>query len=166
MNSTSWDQFHCRIPINATIRAIYQKWTTQKGLESWFLRLAEFRDSDGNIRPRDEYVQQGDQFHWLWHGYSDEHGEKRSILAANGLDTIQFGFSDNTTVEVKIYREQGMTIVDLHQTNITYKDIPKDNLHVQCSICWTFYLANLKSIMEGGIDLRNKDVTLQNVITA
>lgn len=166
MNNKSWDQFHCRIPINVTSRAIYQKWATQEGLESWFLRMAEFTDHRGEIRSSDDYIKEGDLFHWLWHGYSDEHAEKRSILAANGTDTIAFGFSDDTKVEVKIYREEGMTIVDLHQTGIKFTESPKDNLHVQCSIGWTFYLANLKSILEGGIDLRNKNVALQNVITA
>ncbi|MBT8220226.1 MAG: hypothetical protein KJP00_10390 [Bacteroidia bacterium] len=166
MNSMTWDQFHCRIPINATIRAIYQKWSTQNGLESWFLKLAEFHEENGNLRPGDEYIQEGDQFRWLWHGYSDEHVEQRSILSANGLDLIKFSFSDNTKVEVRIYREYGMSIVDLHQSEITFKEIPKENLHVQCAIGWTFYLTNLKSILEGGIDLRNKDIALQNVVTA
>lgn len=30
----------------------------------------------------------------------------------------------------------------------------------------TFYLANLKSVLEGGLDLRNKNVNIPNVISA
>ena len=31
---------------------------------------------------------------------------------------------------------------------------------------WIFYLANLKSVLEGGLDLRNKRMEITNVITA
>jgi hypothetical protein len=31
---------------------------------------------------------------------------------------------------------------------------------------WIFYLINLKSVLEGGLDLRNRKVELRNVITA
>jgi hypothetical protein len=33
---------------------------------------------------------------------------------------------------------------------------------VQCQLGWTFYLANLKSVIEGGVDLRNKNVDLKS----
>lgn len=59
-----------------------------------------------------------------------------------------------------------MSIVELCQSDIPPNDDPKQNLHVQCSIGWTFYLANLKSIFEGGIDLRNKNMELGRVLNA
>jgi hypothetical protein len=31
---------------------------------------------------------------------------------------------------------------------------------------WTFYLANLKSVLEGGLDLRNKNARLQRLVNA
>jgi hypothetical protein len=40
------------------------------------------------------------------------------------------------------------------------------NYHLGCKTGWTFYLANLKSLMEGGIDLRNKNEKIQRVINA
>jgi hypothetical protein len=37
---------------------------------------------------------------------------------------------------------------------------------VGCGEGWTFYLTNLKSILEGGVDLRNKEMKLKNVINS
>ena len=39
-------------------------------------------------------------------------------------------------------------------------------VNVGCKTGWTFYLANLKSLLEGGIDLRNKDELLKDVINS
>jgi hypothetical protein len=37
---------------------------------------------------------------------------------------------------------------------------------IECGLGWTFYLANLKSILEGGLDLRNKNPEIQKMINA
>jgi hypothetical protein len=37
---------------------------------------------------------------------------------------------------------------------------------VGCQLGWTFYLTNMKSIAEGGIDLRNRDIDFKNVVNA
>jgi hypothetical protein len=50
--------------------------------------------------------------------------------------------------------------------------MPMDNesgqryFFIECGKGWTFYMTNLKSILEGGIDLRNKNERKQNVINA
>ena len=35
-----------------------------------------------------------------------------------------------------------------------------------CLEGWTFYLTNLKSVIEGGLDLRNKNLDIKGVINA
>jgi hypothetical protein len=62
--------------------------------------------------------------------------------------------------------ENGYHIVELVQENIPEDDNGKHNWHLGCKTGWTFYLANLKSLAEGGIDLRNKDENLKNMINA
>jgi hypothetical protein len=37
---------------------------------------------------------------------------------------------------------------------------------IECGKGWTFYMTNLKSILEGGIDLSNKNMSMQNVINS
>jgi hypothetical protein len=48
------------------------------------------------------------------------------------------------------------------QEHIPQESDPEKNLYVQCQLGWTFYLANLKAVMEGGKDLRNKRVELSS----
>jgi len=52
--------------------------------------------------------------------------------------------------------------VELIQENIPEDADPSKNLFVQCQVGWTFYMANLKSVIEGGIDLRNKKLEVSS----
>ena len=38
--------------------------------------------------------------------------------------------------------------------------------YIECGKGWTFYLANLKAVLQGGVDLRNKNVLIQKVVNA
>ena len=42
----------------------------------------------------------------------------------------------------------------------------KVQYHMGCLGGWTFYLANLKSYLEGGVDLRNKNLALNNMVNS
>lgn len=69
-------------------------------------------------------------------------------------------------VAVKILNEEGAVVVQLEQENIPADDNSKTNYFVGCGEGWTFYLANLKSILEGGIDLRNKNENIKRVVNS
>ncbi|MFZ2905432.1 MAG: SRPBCC domain-containing protein, partial [Cyclobacteriaceae bacterium] len=158
--------FALRITIKADPQRIYDAWATQQGLESWFLRKAEFTMPDGNIRDRSSHVDKGDAYEWLWFGYGDDTMERREVLEANGKNLLRFVFTGGCLVTVFIKHEHGETIAELKQENIPLEDDPKMNLCLNCSAGWTFYLTNLKSILEGGIDLRNKNDKILNVVNA
>jgi uncharacterized protein YndB with AHSA1/START domain len=166
MTPYDWSSFTRRITIRAKTYDIYRCWATQSGLEKWFLRMAEFTKPDGSHRGKDYQVQKGDTYKWLWHGYGDESNELGKIIDANGKDMLQFSFSGGSTVTVSIYTEGGETIAEVKQSNIAVHDDSKANYHVGCSVGWTFYLTNLKSVIEGGIDLRNKNEQIPNVVNS
>jgi hypothetical protein len=166
MENYNWSKFTQRIAINATIPVIYNHWTTRENIEKWFLRLGEFSDSGNVVKDPNAPAQKNDNYRWMWHGYSDEVVETGIILKANGYDLFQFTFADKCIVTIKIETESGQNIVTLIQENIPTDEFSKVNFHLGCSNGWTFYLANLKSILEGGIDLRNKDITLSKVINS
>lgn len=60
--------------------------------------------------------------------------------------------------------ESGESILRLDQFEIGSDD--DRNIFLGCGEGWTFYLANLKSILEGGMDLRNKNEKIRAVINS
>ncbi|HMJ47635.1 MAG TPA: SRPBCC domain-containing protein [Ferruginibacter sp.] len=164
-----WSSFTKNITVNAPVANIYRAFATIKGIESWFLRSSVYSKVEGVLLP-DEMVKENDTYSWLWYGYPDEVNEKGTILKANGRDLFEFTFNSNGTnemrVSVSIREEEGGRIVHLRQYNIPTDEESKHNFHIGCTTGWTFYLANLKSILEGGIDLRNKNPSIKNVINS
>ncbi len=92
-----------------------------------------------------------------------EHG---GILDCNGKDLFQFRFGNAGICTIKIYREEGESIVELVQNETPVEEKAKQDWHIGCKTGWTFYLANLKSLLEGGIDLRNKNEKIQDLLTS
>jgi uncharacterized protein YndB with AHSA1/START domain len=164
--SHDWSRFTVRININAPTDKLFRAWASRSGMESWFLRLSEYKKPDGSLRENDELVDKGDTYKWLWHGYPDEMAEYGEIVDCNGEDLFKFSFGKAGNCTIKIYKEKGETIVELVQDNIPVDEDGMYNWHVGCKTGWTFYLANMKSVYEGGIDLRNKNVNLQQVLNA
>jgi uncharacterized protein YndB with AHSA1/START domain len=166
MQSYNWSQFTLRIPIKADREIIYRNWTAREGLEYWFLRKAEFKKPDGSLRENNEAVQVGDTYEWMWHGWSDEVMEKGKVLEMNGTDYFKFSFGKAGDVTIKLVQEDGEKIVELTQDNIPNDEEGKITWHIGCTKGWNFYLTNLKSLLEGGIDLRNRNEKLKDVINS
>jgi hypothetical protein len=88
------------------------------------------------------------------------------ITEANGKDHFQFVFGDAGVVTVDMKEVGNATELVLTQDRIPIDEKGRESYHIGCSTGWTFYLANLKSLMEGGIDLRNKNVDYKGVINS
>lgn len=162
-----WTRFTVRINVkDVSIKKLYWAWATREGMEYWFLRLSEYKTKDGKLRKANETVEKGDQYKWLWHGWPDETVEYGEILDCNGKDYLKFSFGKAGNCAVHIKEELGEKIVELLQDSIPEDDAGRMTWHVGCKTGWTFYFANLKSLLEGGIDLRNRNEKLQNVINS
>ena len=166
MSGYDWSRFELRIPVRAAVDTIYRALATTEGIESWFLRKAVYFDENQNQRNPSEFIQKGDRYTWLWHGYNDETVEHNDILEANGFDTISFVFAGHCIVTITIGMLGNETIVQLTQENIPAGEDGKADIHIGCMEGWTFYMANLKSILEGGIDLRNRSLNVGKVINS
>ena len=166
MADFDWSRFTVRINVKASTERLYWCWATRKGIEFWFLRRSDYKKPGGSLYESNEPVQKGDTYSWWWHGYSDEVVEHGEILECNGKDLFKFKFGGAGNCTVKIYEEEGEHIVELFQDEIPTDDKSKQNWHIGCKTGWTFYMANLKSMIEGGIDLRNKNEQLQNMLNA
>ena len=164
--SNDWSSFTLRINVNAPIEVLYKVWATRSGIEFWFLRESIYVDSKGGVVNHEDFVQEGYSYTWRWHGYPDEVVEKGEILEANGKDSFAFSFGKAGHCKIRLYTEKDEHMVELVQTHIPDDEQSRFLYHIGCKTGWTFYLANLKSLLEGGIDLRNRNVELQEMLNA
>jgi uncharacterized protein YndB with AHSA1/START domain len=159
-----YTRFTKRIAVKASIQKLYDCWATQAGLEEWFLRSAPFFHTDKTTKGCNEHAQAGDIYEWRWHGWGEEVAETGTVVEANDKDRFVFTFGNAGTVIVSITEQYGHTILELQQKNIPTDPDSTWNYFIGCQTGWTFYLSNLKSILEGGIDLRNRDESLKSVL--
>ena len=161
-----WSRFVVRINVNAPVEKLYEAWATRSGIEHWFLRLSEYKKPAGDLLGGNEFAQPGDTYRWLWHGWDDDTSESGSILSCNGKDFFKFSFGKAGDCAITIREEQGEMLMELVQDNIPTDPVSIHQWHLGCKTGWTFFLANMKSVYEGGIDLRNKNVKLQRVLNS
>jgi uncharacterized protein YndB with AHSA1/START domain len=161
-----WSRFVARIAVNAPAEKLYACWATRTGIEYWFLRLSEYKTPEGLLRNSDEPAQKGDSYTWRWHGWGDAVTEHGTIQKTNGHNLFKFTFAEVCHCTVTIKEEGTYRVVELVQDNIPTDEKGKHNWHLGCKTGWTFYLANMKSLLEGGIDLRNRDEALKNVVNS
>ncbi len=161
-----WSRFTLRIPVARPATAIFPLLSTRSGIEIWFLREAIFKAQNDVERASTESIEPNDQYAWRWHGWPDEVQEHGVILENNGKDAVSFTFAGNCTVTIRISEAGEQSIVELTQENIPTDESSRVRYHHGCSTGWLFYLTNLKSLLEGGLDLRNKDEKLQGVLNA
>lgn len=165
-DSFDWTRFVTRVTVNALADDLYRMWATRAGIEEWFLRMSEFKNPDGALRGDNEFTAAGDTYRWRWFGWDDNTTEEGEIMEANGKDLFKFSFGKAGNCTVHIKQEEGIHIVELVQDQIPDTDEGKHYWHLGCKTGWTFYLANLKSICEGGIDLRNKNENIRQLINS
>jgi uncharacterized protein YndB with AHSA1/START domain len=163
MQTFNWTTFTRKIPIKANIQALYDAWTKSSTIETWFLSKAVFFDANGNAIDKDAPIQKGFTYEWNWYLYEPSEGGR--ITEANGKDFLQFTFAGECLVDIKLTQEGEYVIVELTQKDIPTDDASKQNIRLGCHTGWSFFLVNLKSVYEGGLDLRNKESNFKGMVT-
>ena len=163
MENFDWTQFTRKIAIEAPIQEIYNAWTVPNELERWFLSDASFLTKSGSPRNKSESINIDDTYAWKW--FLWEGTETGTVRKANNKDILAFTFAaEDCVVTISLISYDKGTIVSLHQGNIPTTDKAKEDIRLGCDQGWSFYLVNLKSVYEGGIDLRNKDANLKAML--
>ena len=161
MKDFNWTSFTKKIAVKASIREIYDAWSKAGELQKWFLEKVTFYHSDEPLDPNANAAP-GSIYEWVSYLYDD--AMKGKITEANGKDFLQFTFEGECLVDITLTEDLGYTLIELKQHNIPTDDNSKKFIRLGCSHGWSFYLVNLKSVYEGGIDLRNKDEKLKPMI--
>ncbi|MFY7938206.1 MAG: SRPBCC family protein [Flavobacterium sp.] len=162
MTNFDWTTFTRKIAINAKLSDIYYAWTKASEIEKWFLSKAIFKDTNEAPIDKNKAIEKGFAYEWSW--YLFDLTEQGKITDTNGKDFIQFTFAGDCLVDIKLSIQNDYTIVELTQKNIPTDDNSKQGIRLGCDSGWSFFLVNLKSVYEGGLDLRNKDNSLKGMI--
>jgi uncharacterized protein YndB with AHSA1/START domain len=157
-----WTRFERQIFVNADREAVFRAWAVPENIVKWFIASAEYITADGTPRPATEVVAAGDTYYWEWHQDLNTRG---TILEVVEDERLVFTFGDKepgsdekiiVTVEV-LSEEDGVTLMRLVQENMA--DTPQAHVswHMQCNLGWSFFMTNLKGLLEYGVDLRETD---------
>lgn len=141
--SYDWSQFKLRIFINKPVSKVFNAWTDDRIVSRWFTEktIIEPR-KNGRI-----------YFEWL---AGDKMDDKIISISKNRRFTFPFG-RHGERVAVSFKKDGRGTICELRQFNMKTTPKARWTMHRGCIQGWTFFLANLKSYLEYGIDLRSHD---------
>jgi uncharacterized protein YndB with AHSA1/START domain len=158
----NWTQFTRKVYIAADINTVFRAWATPSGLVKWFIAQADYHAPDSTPRNDREMVQVGDTYYWRWHQDLETTGEVLNVVE-NECFQVTFGNKEATSnekiiVTVHFHEEGDETLVELTQSNMA--DTPESHAgwHLGCNMGWSFFMTNLKGLLEHGIDLRETEV--------
>lgn len=140
-NKYDWSQFKQSVAVAAPVEKVFKMWSDPKLLRKWFL-------SDAKME-----LKRNGRFEWEWLGGIKEYGK---ILGVRKPSKLSFTFA-GSVCDVTMRKDRRGTLLTLHQHEIPVTDKYKAGVHLSCSCGWTFFLTNLKTFLEYGIDLRETD---------
>ena len=152
MDPEKWKRMDQVIYVEAPKESLYAALATAKGVIGWCSMEAVLTDADGEALPPGEAAVAGGGFKYIWHTGHTESGE---FLEANGVDRLRYTFGEGILVTMTLEdTEDGSVLVRLAQT---HDRSDEENLRIMLGFKegWAFYLTNLKSVLEGGLDLRD-----------
>ena len=153
MTSNTFDLYEFRHSILLAIQPqdVYRYIASSRGICSWFIGEAVYMKPGGEVRGEEENSAKGDSFRWKWLG--KELQMEGEVLNSIEGELFEFTFGKSFIVSISLTEQNGRTLFTLHQS---YRDGAEKNdfAHINCCVCWVFFMTNLKSVAEHGIDLR------------
>ncbi len=155
------ESFFHSIYLNAPVEDVYKMIASSSGICKWFMGKAEYTDASGSVRLSEQTAHKGDSFSWHW--LEKDLSITGKVLEANTNEKFSFTFGPSFKVTISVKENNGRTLVTLTQNYA--KDAKKNDFaYINCCVCWTFFLANLKSVIEHGNDLRETLVDDESLI--
>lgn len=156
-----FSNFTRKIYIKAPQQEVFDLWAHGGKLATWFIKKATYTSSDGTIRTDNEYPQAGDSYHWEWHQDLQSKGKVLAVDPPN-LFRVTFGkkepgSDEDVVVSVKFSYQDGETAYTLTQENMGDELANQAHYHLSCNMGWSFFMTNMKAVVEHRADLREHD---------
>ena len=147
-----WAQFDLHVAIDAEPERILEVWSTVDGMESFFVEMMRITRPNGVERATDERAEPGDKFVWRWQNGRRVLGKYCEPQADN---EVRFTFGESKIcISVKPYR--GGSLLRLKQYDIPETEEARMHIHANCRGGWVYFLTVLKTLLEKGVDGRDK----------
>ncbi len=99
-----------------------------------------------------EYFSEGDKYQWEWFFNWKSSGSIAQVIPNKSL-TFTFG---KCAVSVVLRPYDTGTFIHLVQSGMSPNEEDMVNLHLDCRCGWTYFLSNLKTVLEHNVDGRDK----------
>ena len=157
-----WSVIDLFMDIRAAPKIVYDAWATAAGMRSFFARDFAYLDGAGKRRASTETALAGDAYELEFHHPLQLRGK---VLQAEPPRRFVFSFPTVMTVRIELTPRSDGTRLHLHQGGISTDEEARVDQHLNCRSCWVYYLMNLKSVLEHGIDLRDDDPLPDNIVS-
>jgi len=159
-NSFNMKSFRHSICLNKSVEDIYKLIGTGAGFTKWFIGKSVY-DNDGITRKDNKYVQSGDKFKWDW--LEKDLSVTGKVLDAEVNNKFKFTFGSLFIVTISVKEDKGRTLFTLSQEYSPNSEA-NDITHINCCVCWVFFITNLKSVIEFGNDLRETQIDNEELV--
>lgn len=149
----NWSRFEINYYYPALVGEVFTAWSTGAGLKSFFIEKIRVETPNGTLKKDSETFSAGDKYSWDWRHDFSVAGEFRRVIKDK---LVEFSFG-SMLVAVEFTALPDSTLVRLIQMNIPTTELGRATSHMNCRICWTFFMTNLKSVLLNGTDLRDLD---------
>jgi len=158
--SRDYRDVRARVYVNAPMDRVYKSWATVAGLERWLTARARMLSPEGRDLGREGPAEEGGRYSWT---RADGTREDGTFVEVDNSMLLRFTFGKDVVVKVQLTLTSKGVLVDVHQ-HAQRSDAENLALALAHSSRWTFYLANLKSVLEGGADLRDARPDVEGLV--
>jgi uncharacterized protein YndB with AHSA1/START domain len=147
-----WTCFHLYVAIDAPVESLFNAWATSGGMESFFVEMMVIRNADGKLLEPGETTSIGCGYTWRWDSGALVTGEFLDVIRNR---EVSFTFGESK-VRIRIHPQQSGNILELCQYDMEDTEENRMHLHTNCRAAWVYFLTVLKTLLEQGIDGRDR----------
>ena len=159
--SFNMDCFSHSIYLDCGIEKAYEFIGRTDGFNKWFIGSAEYISGEGIQRKTGEFIRVNDSYKWKW--LAKDFSTSGKILESKENSLLKFSFGGLFLVIITINEDKGRTLLTLKQKYVNGV-AHNDFAHINCCVCWAFFLTNLKSVIEHGTDLRETETDNEELV--